>query len=107
MIVWSLQSLRQVCILAGHTDEVNSLVIKVSLSGKLSRRTSMLSCSCVCVCVCVQDGLVVTGSSDGLVRVFETSSGQCLWSLNPEALASDLVAFSGNYISSAHADRLA
>ena len=41
------------------------------------------------------------------MRVFDTSSGQCLWTLNPEASAADLVAFSGKYICSAHADRLA
>lgn len=100
MLVWSLQSLQPACVLAGHTDEVNSLVIKVGLGKRLGWAPLSFRL------LVVQDGLVVTGSSDGLIRVFDASSGQCLWSLNPEASAADLVAFSGNYIASAHADRL-
>ncbi len=39
---------------------------------------SMLFVTCI-LCILCQDGVVVTGCADGLVRVYDLKSGQYLW----------------------------
>ena len=52
----------------------------------------------------MQDNLIFSGSSDGCVRVFDASSGQCLWCLDSHSGAVELLTYQSGWIVSANSD---